>query len=82
VSEPRWHVPWLAFGGDYNPEQWPRAVWRDDLRSMVEGGDVLGGLHHAGIAVGLYRDPRRGAHTWDLARWPAGRTARWGRGDS
>ena len=22
----------LAYGGDYNPEQWPREVWAEDAR--------------------------------------------------
>ena len=80
MPEPSWRVPWLAFGGDYNPEQWPREVWREDLALMREAGvtmatvgvfawallepepgrytfewlgDVLDGLHGAGIAVDL-----------------------------
>jgi beta-galactosidase len=28
----------LAFGGDYNPEQWGREVWREDVRLMCEAG--------------------------------------------
>ncbi|HTJ67599.1 MAG TPA: beta-galactosidase [Actinospica sp.] len=28
--------PRLAFGADYNPEQWDRATWRDDVRLMRE----------------------------------------------
>lgn len=28
----------LAFGGDYNPEQWPEAVWAEDARLMKEAG--------------------------------------------
>ena len=31
-------VPGLAFGGDYNPEQWPRETWDDDVRLMREAG--------------------------------------------
>jgi beta-galactosidase len=31
-------LPRLAFGGDYNPEQWPREVWREDLALMREAG--------------------------------------------
>lgn len=31
-------VPGLAFGGDYNPEQWPREVWAEDARLMAEAG--------------------------------------------
>lgn len=28
----------LLFGGDYNPEQWPEAVWLEDARLMREAG--------------------------------------------
>ncbi|MCT2590083.1 beta-galactosidase [Streptomyces sp. N2-109] len=28
----------ILFGGDYNPEQWPEAVWHDDIRLMREAG--------------------------------------------
>ncbi|GAA4064773.1 beta-galactosidase [Agromyces indicus] len=28
----------LAFGGDYNPDQWPEAVWHEDVRLMREAG--------------------------------------------
>lgn len=28
----------LFFGGDYNPEQWPREVWLEDVRLMREAG--------------------------------------------
>ena len=28
----------LAYGGDYNPEQWPREVWDEDVRLMREAG--------------------------------------------
>lgn len=28
----------LAFGGDYNPDQWPEAVWQEDVRLMVQAG--------------------------------------------
>jgi beta-galactosidase len=28
----------IALGCDYNPEQWPRAVWREDVRLMQEAG--------------------------------------------
>ncbi|MFD5030334.1 beta-galactosidase [Streptomyces sp. NPDC058405] len=31
----------LAFGGDYNPEQWPEAVWQEDVRLMREAGVTL-----------------------------------------
>ena len=28
----------LKYGGDYNPEQWPREVWDEDVRLMQRGG--------------------------------------------
>ncbi|TMR21298.1 beta-galactosidase [Nonomuraea turkmeniaca] len=31
-------VKGFAFGGDYNPEQWEPAVWREDVRLMREAG--------------------------------------------
>ena len=31
-------VDGLAFGGDFNPEQWPREVQEDDVRLMQEAG--------------------------------------------
>ncbi len=31
-------LPALAFGGDYNPEQWPREVQEEDRRAMAEAG--------------------------------------------
>ena len=34
----QWPDDRIAFGGDYNPEQWPRSVWDDDMRLMREAG--------------------------------------------
>ncbi|MFG2132220.1 beta-galactosidase [Streptomyces sp. NPDC048751] len=31
-------LPGLAYGGDYNPEQWPEEVWAEDVRLMAEAG--------------------------------------------
>src|SRR5258708_25876078 len=28
----------LAYGGDYNPEQWPESTWAEDVRLMAEAG--------------------------------------------
>ena len=28
----------ILFGGDYNPEQWPRDVWREDVELMQQAG--------------------------------------------
>ncbi len=37
-SGPRWPLPGLGFGADYNPEQWPEQVWAQDVRLMREAG--------------------------------------------
>ncbi|WP_069771615.1 beta-galactosidase [Streptomyces sp. LUP30] len=37
----------LAFGGDYNPEQWPETVWQDDVRLMREAGVTM-------VSVGIF----------------------------
>ena len=41
----RWTGPWptdgIAFGADYNPEQWPQEVWADDIALMQEAGVSL-----------------------------------------
>lgn len=31
-------IPHLIYGGDYNPDQWPEAVWLEDARLMREAG--------------------------------------------
>ncbi len=31
-------VPGILYGGDYNPEQWPEAIWPEDVRLMREAG--------------------------------------------
>ncbi|MFD8496690.1 beta-galactosidase [Amycolatopsis sp. NPDC059657] len=41
----------LAFGGDYNPEQWPKPVWEEDVRLMREAGVTM-------VSVGIF--------TWSL----------------
>ncbi|MCW4385411.1 beta-galactosidase [Salinibacterium sp. SYSU T00001] len=46
------NTPWpdlsgIAYGGDYNPEQWPRAVWREDVALMREAGVNL-------VSVGIF----------------------------
>jgi beta-galactosidase len=35
------HPAGLAFGGDYNPEQWPEAVWAEDAELMRTAGVTL-----------------------------------------
>ncbi|GAB3973988.1 beta-galactosidase [Actinoallomurus acanthiterrae] len=49
----------IAYGGDYNPEQWPEHVWDEDLRLMKEAGVSL-------ISVGIFSwatvEPEPGAY--------------------
>jgi beta-galactosidase len=44
-AAPRWlrreGEPRIEFGADYNPEQWPRPVWADDVRAMREAGVTI-----------------------------------------
>ena len=44
---PRWDHRKLTYGGDYNPEQWPEAVWEEDVRLMQEAGVNL-------VSVGIF----------------------------
>ena len=30
----------IAFGGDYNPDQWSEEIWDDDIRLMKQAGDI------------------------------------------
>lgn len=47
----------IAFGGDYNPEQWPREVWEEDVRLMKQAGVDL-------VSIGIFSwgllEPREG----------------------
>lgn len=36
---PHFDLGALAYGADYNPEQWPREVWREDVRLMGRRGE-------------------------------------------
>ena len=31
----------LSYGGDYNPEQWPAEVWREDVSMMRDAGVTM-----------------------------------------
>ena len=51
--------PGLAFGGDYNPEQWPEEVWAEDMALMREAGVTM-------VSVGIFSwallEPSPGVH--------------------
>ncbi|WP_129784154.1 beta-galactosidase [Promicromonospora panici] len=50
-------VDQIAYGGDYNPEQWPEDVWAEDVRLMNEAGVNLVSL---GIFSWALLEPREG----------------------
>ncbi|MFF3335411.1 beta-galactosidase [Streptomyces sp. NPDC002888] len=43
----RLRLPGIAYGGDYNPEQWPEEVWAEDMRLMREAGVTM-------VSVGIF----------------------------
>lgn len=47
----------ICYGGDYNPEQWPEAVWEEDVALMREAGVNL-------VSIGMFSwallEPREG----------------------
>ncbi len=52
----------MRYGADYNPEQWPREVWDEDVRLMREAGVNI-------VSLGIFSwgllEPRPGE--WDFA---------------
>ncbi|GAA4583196.1 beta-galactosidase [Planotetraspora phitsanulokensis] len=52
----------LAYGGDYNPEQWPEEVWQEDVRLMRQAGVNL-------VTVGVFNwgliEPAEGVYDFD-----------------
>ena len=51
----------FAFGGDYNPEQWDRAVWHEDMALMREAGVNLVTL---GVFAWASLEPEPGKFTF------------------
>ena len=47
MSRERQLVRGIAYGGDYNPEQWPESTWAEDIRLMAEAGVNL-------VTVGVF----------------------------
>jgi beta-galactosidase len=54
-------VPGLAFGGDYNPEQWPREVWDEDVALMREAG-----VNVVTVNVFSWATVNPGPEVWDF----------------
>ncbi|MEU3612018.1 beta-galactosidase [Streptomyces sp. NPDC006872] len=54
-------APRLAYGADYNPEQWPRDVWEEDVRLMQAAGVNV-------VSVGIFSWARiqPGPDAWDF----------------
>ncbi|WP_187250694.1 beta-galactosidase [Microbacterium sp. 4-7] len=52
----------MHYGADYNPEQWPREVWPDDVRLMREAGVTL-------VSLGIFSwsriQPAEGEFDWE-----------------
>jgi beta-galactosidase len=52
----------LCYGGDYNPEQWPEEVWREDVALMRRAGVNL-------VSVGVFAwsrlEPEEGRYAFD-----------------
>jgi beta-galactosidase len=40
-------VPFIWYGGDYNPEQWPQAIWDEDIQLMQQS-------HYEVATVGVF----------------------------
>jgi beta-galactosidase len=54
--------PAIAFGGDYNPEQWPESVWHSDVELMKRAGVNL-------VSVAIFSwallEPKEGVYEFD-----------------
>ncbi|AQS71286.1 beta-galactosidase [Streptomyces pactum] len=55
-------APRLLFGADYNPEQWPREVWEEDVRLMREAG-----VNVVSLAIFSWARIQPGPDAWDFA---------------
>ncbi|MHC5903005.1 beta-galactosidase [Streptomyces sp. S6] len=54
-------TPRFGYGADYNPEQWPREVWEEDIRLMREAG-----VNVVSVAIFSWARIQPGPDTWDF----------------
>lgn len=52
----------IGYGADYNPDQWPREVWDEDVRLMREAG-----VNVVSLAIFSWARIQPTADTWDFA---------------
>ncbi|KAI9635805.1 beta-galactosidase [Dioszegia hungarica] len=63
-ARPAWPaIKGLGFGGDYNPEQWPRSVWEEDMRLMKAAG-----VNVVSVAIFSWALLQPTEDTWDF-KW-------------
>ena len=51
----------VAFGGDYNPDQWPEDVWDDDIRLMKQAG-----VNTVALAIFSWDRIQPEKHRWEF----------------
>lgn len=61
-TDQQWPTSGLSYGGDYNPEQWDRKTWQEDMRLMREAGVNLVSL---GIFSWGWVEVADGQFHWD-----------------
>jgi beta-galactosidase len=54
-------TPRLAYGADYNPEQWTREVWEEDIRLMQEAG-----VNIVSVAIFSWARIQPAENEWDF----------------
>ena len=55
-------TPRLVYGADYNPEQWPREVWEEDVRLMREAD-----VNTVSLGIFSWARLQPSEDTWDFA---------------
>ncbi|MDX3381890.1 beta-galactosidase [Streptomyces niveiscabiei] len=54
-------APRFSYGADYNPEQWPREVWEEDIRLMRAAG-----VNVVSVAIFSWARLQPGPDSWDF----------------